>query len=237
MNIVDNFNKCNNIITIYINEKLNTLLNKLQHEYFQKYNNYFIFEGNYGTFNFNSENLNLLGKYKVANLLWAIKLLCDNDNLNICEIGFNAGHSACMITSVLEDKSFNFYIFDYGEHYYMKPCFDLLYSSFKKDNNNILLIEGDSIITLPNFINNNQQLIGNFNFIHIDGGHTKECIENDFKNADLLIKKDGIIIIDDTNISVINECVDYYINNKNYEELIFYNLNEYCYPHRIIIKK
>jgi hypothetical protein len=54
------------------------------------------------------------------------------------------------------------------------------------------------------------------------------------KNADLLVKKDGIIIIDDTNSETINKYVDLYISNGIYIELNL--LSTHGYQHRIIKK-
>jgi len=54
------------------------------------------------------------------------------------------------------------------------------------------------------------------------------------KNADMLVKIDGIVIIDDTNMPEINKYVDLYISNGNYIEL---NLSKtHGYEHRIIKK-
>jgi hypothetical protein len=217
-NISKNYKNLNNIYNLIINIKSSKQL---------------IIEGNYCMHN-NDEKFNNFLNKKIANLFWCINLL-PSSNLNICEIGFNAGHSTSLIANTLDNKSYNFYIFDIAEHIYTKPCFELFKSTFKNDNNNFYFIEGNSIITIPEFINNN--LIGTFDFIHIDGGHTKECIENDFKYADILIKNNGIIIIDDTNIDCINDAVNNYINNKNYIELFLLDLKDFIHPHRIIQKK
>jgi hypothetical protein len=191
-------------------------------------------EGNYST-NLNNNKLSILNtQYKKANLLWCSKNI--PNNANICEIGFNAGHSSILILEGQENKNFNFTIFDINFHPYMKPCFNYIKDKYK--NANINLIEGNSIETIPEWINNNNNSIGTFLLIHIDGGHTKECIENDMKNADILIDINGIIIIDDTDYNYINNCVDYYIKNKNYEEIFLLEIDKtYSSPHRIIKKK
>jgi len=199
-------------------------------------------EGNYNTFDNNCDNSIKNALCKQANLFWCSKIINNdvnanvNVNVNICEIGFNAGHSSILILEGQENKSFNFTIFDIGLHLYMKPCFNFIKDKYK--NANIELIEGDSIQTIPEWITNNKNCIGTYSLIHIDGGHSKECIENDMKNADLLINNNGIIIIDDTNYYYIKMCVDYYIKNKNYEEIFLLEIDEkYCNPHRIIQKK
>ena len=73
-----------------------------------------------------------------------------------------------------------------------------------------------------------------YDVVHVDGGHSEHCISNDMKNADLLLKKDGIIIIDDTNDSIIHNYVDLYISNGNYCEINL--LQTYGYQHRVIKK-
>jgi len=74
-----------------------------------------------------------------------------------------------------------------------------------------------------------------YDVVHIDGGHSEHGILNDMKNTDLLVKINGIVIIDDTNSYVINNYVELYLLLVNYIELtdVF---PTYVYPHRIIKK-
>lgn len=230
MNNINNYFISNEITIIDIYKNLNNITLSICDN-----NN---IEGPYNTFDNNCDNSIKNASYKQANLLWCSKIINNdaNANVNICEIGFNAGHSSILILEGQENNFFNFTIFDIGLHLYMKPCFNFIKDKYK--NANIKLIEGDSIQTIPEWITNNKNCIGAYSLIHIDGGHSKECIENDMKNADLLINNNGIIIIDDTNYYYIKMCVDYYIKNKNYEEIFLLEIDEkYCNPHRIIQKK
>jgi hypothetical protein len=68
----------------------------------------------------------------------------------------------------------------------------------------------------------------------VDGGHSEECIINDMKHADILLKKGGIIIVDDTNYSYINRTTNEYINTGKYTELDV--LTTYGSVHRVIQK-
>jgi len=223
---MDKFNNINQII----NNINNIIINYIQQ------NNNLVIEGNYGSFDYNNNERNEYLRKKNDNLLWAMNLL--KNNPTVCEIGFNTGFSSSMMMLGLYNKNPNYYIFDYGEHIYINSCLELFKNTFENKINKFEYTEGNSIITVPNFINNNQNLIGTFDFIHIDGGHTEECITNDFKNCDVLIKKPGgIIIIDDTNLSYINELVDFYIKNNNYVELFFLDVSNFIHPHRIIQKK
>lgn len=165
---------------------------------------------------------------KQLNLYWCGKAA----EQNICEIGFNAGHSTMLMLLGRNEKPINFTIFDIGHHPYTKPCFDYVKSAFPFAN--FEYVEGDSTVIMPTWINNHKELLNTYDVVHIDGGHSEHCIQNDIKNTDLLVKKDGIVIIDDTNNSTINSYVDMYISSGNYIEL---NLLPTCgYPHRIIKK-
>lgn len=235
MNIELNFNhKLNNILKITNN--IHSFIRKMQDEYYKEFNKNFLVEGNYGDFKLNQDDYNNGLNKKIANFLWCMNLL--DNNPTYCEIGFNTGFSSSIGMLGLYNKNPNVYIFDYGAHIYIRPCIDLFKSSFEHRANKIEYIEGDSVITVPKFIEDNQNLIGTFDFIHIDGGHDEEFIKNDFKNCDILIKKPGgIIIIDDTNMEHINNEVDFYIKNNNYVELFFLDLSNFVFPHRIIQKK
>lgn len=165
---------------------------------------------------------------KQLNLFWCGKQAVKN----ICEIGFNAGHSTMLMLLGRENTPLDFTIFDIGHHPYTKPCFEYMQTKFS--NVNFEYVEGDSTITMPKWINAHEELIHKYDVVHVDGGHSEYCISNDMKNADLLVKKDGIVIVDDTNMRVINDYVNLYISNGNYTEL---NLSTTSgYPHRIIKK-
>jgi hypothetical protein len=165
---------------------------------------------------------------KQLNLFWCGKQEIEN----ICEIGFNAGHSAMLLLLGRNNTPLNFTIFDIGHHAYTKPTFEYIKSKFSYVN--FEYIEGDSTIIMPEWINNHSELMYKYDVVHVDGGHSEHCISNDMKNADLLVKQNGMIIIDDTNDQTINNYVDWYISNKNYIELQVFPT--FGYPHRIIRK-
>ena len=54
------------------------------------------------------------------------------------------------------------------------------------------------------------------------------------QNANILVKKGGIVIIDDTNVLHINKYVEFYLSSGKYRELDV--LKTEGYPHRIIRK-
>ena len=67
------------------------------------------------------------------------------------EIGFNAGHSATVFLHALQKDSI-FLSFHICEHPYTKECFQYLQSKYPQLKN---MIEGDSTVTLPKFIEEN----------------------------------------------------------------------------------
>jgi len=165
---------------------------------------------------------------KQINLFWCGKQAVEN----ICEIGFNAGHSTMLMLLGRSNTPIKFTIFDIGHHLYTKPSFEYIKSNFSHVNFEYL--KGDSTITMPEWINKNHELMYKYDVVHVDGGHSEHCISNDMKNTDLLVKKNGIVIIDDTDGETINKYVDLYISSGNYVELNL--LSTYGYPHRIIKK-
>jgi hypothetical protein len=166
---------------------------------------------------------------KQLNLFWCGKQAVDN----ICEIGFNAGHSTMLLLLGRNNTPLNFTIFDIGHHLYTRPSYEYIRSKFSFVN--FEYVKGDSTNTMPEWINNHSELMYKYDVVHVDGGHSEYCISNDMKNADLLLKKDGIMIIDDTNLETINNYVNSYILSGNYQEINL--LSTYGYQHRVIKKK
>ena len=165
---------------------------------------------------------------KQLNLFW-----CGTQAIKkICEIGFNAGHSSMLMLLGRDKTSLDFTIFDIGQHSYTKPSFEYIKSKFQHIN--FEYIEGDSTLTMPKWIESNQTCLGLYDVVHVDGGHDDYCITNDMKNADLLVKQGGIVIVDDTDGCFINEKVNLYLSGGKYREMDV--LITKGYPHRIIQK-
>jgi hypothetical protein len=165
---------------------------------------------------------------KQLNLFWCGK----QAPAKICEIGFNAGHSSMLMLLGNDSPSLDFTIFDIGEHKYTAPCLSYMMSLYPQVK--FEYVQGDSTITMPRWINSNQLNLGTYDVVHIDGGHTEHCIFNDMKNVNLLVKKDGIVIIDDTQVKHINKWVDLYLSTGLYTEL--HLLDTIGYRHRILQK-
>lgn len=110
---------------------------------------------------------------------------------NIIEIGFNAGHSA----EIFLENNIDLILisFDLGKHKYINTAKE--YIDLKYPNRHTLIL-GDSIETLPKFIEKNKDK--KYDIIFIDGGHEYEIANQDIENSFNLSHKDTIIIVDDT---------------------------------------
>jgi len=112
-------------------------------------------------------------------------LLTNKPNINVMEIGFNAGHSANIF---LQNRSLTLTSFDLGDHDYVmtaKKYIDMVYP------NRHTLIIGDSKTTVPEYK-------GTFDVIFIDGGHDYNTAKSDLENCFRLSHENTIVIIDDT---------------------------------------
>jgi len=112
-------------------------------------------------------------------------------NINVMEIGFNAGHSADIFLG--NNNLLNLTSFDLGHHNYVSIGKEYIDKTYP---NRHTLILGDSKITLPKFIDENKNT--KFDVIFIDGGHYYDIVKSDLENSFYLSHADTIIIMDDT---------------------------------------
>lgn len=148
-------------------------------------------------------------QHKRLNLFYYGKLAVD-----ILEIGFNAGHSALLY--LLANPYSMIHFFDLGEHRYSRLCFDYLNEKFP---GRLSVIWGDSTVTIPQYPN------CLFDFIHIDGGHTRFIAESDVHNCRSLAKSHARVMIDDYDGNCLhtfcNQLIKYQKIKKH--ELLYYN--------------
>lgn len=114
-----------------------------------------------------------------------VELIKDQKPKNIVEVGFNMGHSACLILNNIPEDSY-LTTFDICKYGYEIECYEIL----KKYFNNIELVIGDSFETLKN-------IDGEIDFAFIDGNHAYEFVKSDVKNVKPKIKSSGMLLFDD----------------------------------------
>jgi predicted O-methyltransferase YrrM len=119
-----------------------------------------------------------------------LKELVKKDNIkNVLEIGFNAGHSACLFLE--NNKQCNVVSFDIGYHEYLKSAKEFIDIQY---TNRHTLILGDSTKTIPVYENNGLL----YDLIFIDGGHDYNVATQDLLNCKRFAHKDTIVVMDDT---------------------------------------
>lgn len=160
---------------------------------------------------------------KQLNLFWCGK----QTPTRICEIGFNAGHSAMLL--LLASSATTFTVFDIGHHRYTQPCLNYIEHIFPQVA--FEYIVGDSTLTMPTQMNGRQET---YDLVHVDGGHSEFCATSDMKHADILLKPGGIMVVDDTDAPQINGLVNLYLASGKYEVVDV--LKTFGYPHRVIRK-
>lgn len=114
----------------------------------------------------------------------------------ICEVGFNAGHSALAMLSASADASM--VSFDLMSKSYTPAGHRLVRLAFPQRH---ILIEGPSNVSIPQFILGNlrrgRAAISSCDLIFIDGGHAEEEALSDLLHMSMLATDKALLVMDD----------------------------------------
>ena len=153
-----------------------------------------------------------------------IKKTIQNNNFKKClEIGFANGISAIYI---LMNKNTTLISIDPNQKPEWKSEGLKILKKFDLHKNH-KLIEKKSFEALPELLKKEGH--NSFDFIFIDGWHTFDYTLVDFFYADLLLKIDGIIVIDDALHSGVSKCVNYIDTNYNFYKKLESHKTIACY--------
>jgi len=137
---------------------------------------------------------------------------------NVLEIGALFGRSAAFLGYNCDTATEKLYVADIKADAKLVPNIESVYG--KK-------LEPDQIMELDSYYFPQKFLIEHsrqFRFIHIDGEHTSEAVTNDLDVARKLIRKDGIIVLDDflnERFLQIADAVFSWVKNNQYEFHLF----------------
>jgi predicted O-methyltransferase YrrM len=169
---------------------------------------------------------------KQQNIINLIQHISNTTSLpRICEIGVNAGHSLLLMLQSLNHAS-ELFLFDLGAHAYTRPCVEYLRTQFPSASFHVTY--GNSILTLPLWLSMNKDAIATFDVVHVDGGHSLECIVNDMGAAIQMVKSGGYIIVDDCNDKNIAAVMEAWLSAGVVEPIP--QLYPIVYPH-ILLRK
>lgn len=141
--------------------------------------------------------------------------------LNILEIGLAYGTSSIVILNkILDYKGKKEYdIIDPNQtKQWNKIGINHIYSylNYKNKNIDVNLYEEYSQIKMP-------LLHKKYDIIFIDGSHDEKIVIQDLINSDKLLKKDGLVILDDVRHEGVKNALQIFLKeyNKNYKKIIF----------------
>jgi len=133
----------------------------------------------------------------------------------VCEIGFNAGHSA--LNALLAKEGIRVLSFDLGGFWdqYSQYSYELLQKSFPGQHT---LVLGDSTVTVPKFIRDRPNY-QKCNILFVDGGHTKEVASADiFNMAPLANQTFHRLVVDDADWGDVRDAWSEAIDHKFVKE-------------------
>jgi len=111
----------------------------------------------------------------------------------VCEIGFNGGHSAAIFLAAMGGKG-RLTAFDFGEWAYSQTAISYVETLYPEGR--LEFVKGNSAVTVPDWTQKNGRICDLFS---VDGDHVYEGVKVDIKNAIKATRPGGTIILDDMN--------------------------------------
>lgn len=112
------------------------------------------------------------------------------DVKTICEIGFNAGHSALRF---MAQGNATLYEFDMGQHKSSKVAAQFMKNHF---GDRFTIVWGDSTKTVPQYTRDNPET--KCDVVIVDGGHTVDVATADLVNMEAMAAEKNTVALDDT---------------------------------------
>lgn len=125
--------------------------------------------------------------------LVALQQLAGQGPLQICQVGFNAGHSASQF--LLSNPSAKLLSFDLAENAYFDKAEKLLGCLFPSRHE---IVKGNSELTIPAYHAAHPEFVCHVSFI--DGDHSFDGADQDIRNMARMASPNGIVVLDDMDI-------------------------------------
>lgn len=128
-----------------------------------------------------------------SHILYDIRSFLGDGEVNYLEVGVAYGMTAALVAS--HPHKTNCHLIDLGVPDGIDKIVADNVSKFKNTNSNYVYYLGDS--SSPTIINQIKNNVSHFDFIFIDGLHTKEGVLNDFANYEPMLRSGGFLVFDD----------------------------------------
>lgn len=128
-----------------------------------------------------------------SHILYDIRTLLGNEPKNYLEIGVAYGMTAALVAS--HPYNTNCYLIDLGEPLGIDSIVNHNVKKFKNQGATHRYYMGNSMD--PEIILRIKNEVDFFDFIFIDGLHTREGVINDFNNYEPLLRSGGVLVFDD----------------------------------------
>ena len=151
-------------------------------------------------------------QYNILDIITYIEQRQKGQEINILEIGFNAGFSALFFLFASPNTKVT--CVDIGFHRYTYACYEKMRETFGE--NRIQFILGDSLAVLPKIKESDIK----YDLFYLDSSHSLENLESDLSQVSRLLPENGIIIMNDTNDPIVKRTFESYIKRMHLQPIL-----------------